>query len=141
MAVKTSLYDALEYAGQVEEAAKSHRKEMKRKKEQEKTSTDEDRKTPNTGEFLSGFWKEDRLIQSALRKVTKKGSCQGCERTANIVKDEKGPPVCWDFYKKVRKKEEISSGFLGISSFYGLTHGLMPRFWDGGQRPLCETQP
>ena len=34
MAVKNNLYDALEYAGQVEEAAKSHRKEMKRKKEQ-----------------------------------------------------------------------------------------------------------
>ena len=64
MAVENNLYDALEYAGQVEEAAKSHRKEMKRKKEQEKTSTDEDRKTPNTGEFLSGFWKEDRLIPS-----------------------------------------------------------------------------
>ena len=32
MAVKNNLYDALEYAGQVEEAAKPHRKEMKRKK-------------------------------------------------------------------------------------------------------------
>ncbi len=31
MPVKNNLYDALEYAGQVEEAAKSHRKEMKRK--------------------------------------------------------------------------------------------------------------
>lgn len=29
MAVKNYLYDALEYAGQVEETAKSHRKEMK----------------------------------------------------------------------------------------------------------------
>lgn len=64
MAVKNNLYDALEYAGQVEEAAKSHRKKMKRKKEQEETLTDENKKTPNTGEFLSGFWKEDRLIPS-----------------------------------------------------------------------------
>ncbi len=64
MAVKNNLYDALEYAGQVEEAAKSHRKEMKRKKEQAETSVDEDRKAPNTGEFLSGFWAEDRLIPS-----------------------------------------------------------------------------
>ncbi|MCI8724065.1 MAG: transposase [Ruminococcus sp.] len=64
MAVKNNLYDALEYAGQVEEAAKSHRKEMKRKKEQAETSADEDRKAPNTGEFLSGFWAEDRLIPS-----------------------------------------------------------------------------
>lgn len=64
MPVKNNLYDALEYAGQVEEAAKSHRKEMKRKKEQGETSAEEDRKTPNTGEFLSGFWSEDRLIPS-----------------------------------------------------------------------------
>ena len=64
MAVRNNLYDALEYAGQVEEAAKSHRKEMKRKKEQGETSAEEDRKTPNTGEFLSGFWSEDRLIPS-----------------------------------------------------------------------------
>lgn len=64
MAVRNNLYDALEYAGQVEEAAKSHRKEMKRKKEQGETSAGEDRKTPGAGEFLSGFWAEDRLIPS-----------------------------------------------------------------------------
>lgn len=64
MAVKNNLYDALEYAGQVEEASKSHRKEMKRKKEQRGASADEDKKTPNTGEFLSGFWAGDRLIPS-----------------------------------------------------------------------------
>ena len=64
MAVKNNLYDALEYAGQVEEAAKSHRKEMKRKKEQGEISSEEARKTPDSGEFLSGFWVEDRLIPS-----------------------------------------------------------------------------
>lgn len=64
MAVKNNLYDVLEYAGQVEEAAKSHRKEMKQKKEQGAADTDSDKKTPSTGEFLSGFWKEDRLIPS-----------------------------------------------------------------------------
>jgi len=64
MAVKNNLYDALEYAGQVEEAAKSHRKELKRKKEQGETSAGEDRKTPSTGEFLGGFWREDRLVPS-----------------------------------------------------------------------------
>ena len=37
---------------------------MKQKKEQGKTSADEDRKTPSAGEFLGGFWKEDRLIPS-----------------------------------------------------------------------------
>ena len=64
MAVKNNLYDALEYAGQVEEAAKSHRNEMKRKKEQGEDPVDEYRKTPNAGEFLSGFWVEDRLVPS-----------------------------------------------------------------------------
>lgn len=44
MAVKNNLYDALDYAGQVEE-----------------TTTN---KKPTFGEFLSGFWKEDRLIPS-----------------------------------------------------------------------------
>jgi len=64
MPVKNNLYDALEYAGQVEEAAKSHRKEMKRKKEQGKASAEGGGKTPSAGEFLSGFWAEDRLIPS-----------------------------------------------------------------------------
>ena len=64
MAVKNNLYDALEYAGQVEEAAKSHRQEMRRKREQGEEVVSEGRKTPSTGEFLSGFWREDRLIPS-----------------------------------------------------------------------------
>lgn len=64
MAVKNNLYDALEYAGQVEEAAKSHRQEMKQWKEQNETESGENKKTPNSGEFLSGFWAEDRLIPS-----------------------------------------------------------------------------
>ena len=64
MPVKNNLYDALEYAGQVEEAAKSHRKEMKRKKEKGEAFAEEGGKTPSAGEFLSGFWMEDRLIPS-----------------------------------------------------------------------------
>ena len=64
MPVKNNLYDALEYAGQVEEAAKSHRKEMKRKKEEGEESAEEGGKTPSAGEFLSGFWVDDRLIPS-----------------------------------------------------------------------------
>lgn len=58
MAVKNNLYDALEYAGQVEETAKSHHRAMKLVKEQKGNVT----KTPNASEFLSGFWKEDKLI-------------------------------------------------------------------------------
>ncbi|MCM1122617.1 MAG: transposase [Eubacterium sp.] len=64
MAVKNNLYDALEYAGQVEEAARSHRREMKRQKEENRAGAFEDKKIPNVGEFLSGFWKEDRLLPS-----------------------------------------------------------------------------
>ena len=57
-AVKNNLYDALEYAGQVEEAARSHRRAQKAEKGQRKHTA------PDSGEFLSGFWKEDRLIPS-----------------------------------------------------------------------------
>ena len=46
MAVKNNLYDALEYAGQVEEMAKSHRQEMKKRKEQDGTESGEDKKIP-----------------------------------------------------------------------------------------------
>ncbi len=70
MAVKNNLYDALEYAGQVEEAAKSHRKNMKKdamhhlKKAQGHSSAEGGKKSPRAGEFLSGFWADDRLIPS-----------------------------------------------------------------------------
>jgi len=42
----------------VEEAARSHRRAQKAEKGQRK------HKAPDSGEFLSGFWKEDRLIPS-----------------------------------------------------------------------------
>lgn len=68
MPVRNYLYDALEYVGQVEEAAKSHKKEMQGRKKGEKTegevTGEEVGKIPSTEEFLSGFWKEDRLIPS-----------------------------------------------------------------------------
>lgn len=64
MAVRNNLYDALEYAGQVEGAARSHRKEIRRRKEQDGGDEKDGKKTPSAGEFLSGFWKEDRLIPS-----------------------------------------------------------------------------
>lgn len=57
MAVRNNLYDALEYAGQVEEAARSHRAEMKKR-------SSESGDSPSPNEFLSGFWKDDRLIPS-----------------------------------------------------------------------------
>lgn len=48
MPVKDGLYDFMEYAGQVQAAAKSHRKAEK--------------KSDQGAEFLSGFYKRDRLI-------------------------------------------------------------------------------
>lgn len=55
MPVKDMLYDALEYAAQVEKAAKSHRDARKGKNSIEG-------KKPTAGEYLTGFYKEDRLI-------------------------------------------------------------------------------
>lgn len=65
--VRNNLYDALEYAGQVSEAAKSHRKAMKKEKEASEHGEEissKNKKEVSSGEFLSGFWDEDRLIPS-----------------------------------------------------------------------------
>ncbi|MBQ8815967.1 MAG: Rpn family recombination-promoting nuclease/putative transposase [Lachnospiraceae bacterium] len=56
MPVRDMLYDALQYAAQVEKAARSHKEARKAK------DTEELAKNPNSGEYLSGFYKEDRLI-------------------------------------------------------------------------------
>ncbi len=72
MPVRNYLYDALEYAGQVEEAARSHKKEREEQKKKtreagkyEGEETDgQGRKTFGSEEFLSGFGKEDKLIPS-----------------------------------------------------------------------------
>ncbi len=64
MAVKNMVYDALQYASQVEKAAKSHRDRGKRKGAQ-KAETASAEKTgirPEAGEYLSGFYKGDRLL-------------------------------------------------------------------------------
>jgi len=62
--VKNGLYDMLEYAGQVEEAARSHRRAMKQAKEKGNTDSSVGQRKPNAGEFLSGFWKTDHLVPS-----------------------------------------------------------------------------
>ena len=56
MPVRNMVYDALQYAAQVEEAARSHREARKAGDPKEMA------KKPNAGEYLSGFYKEDRLI-------------------------------------------------------------------------------
>ena len=61
MPVKDMVYDALQYAAQVEEAAKTHRREIKERKKAPFNDTKE-KKKPNSGEYLSGFYKEDKLI-------------------------------------------------------------------------------
>ena len=48
MPVKNMVYDSLEYAGQVEKSSKSHREARQR--------------APTSGEYLSGFYRDDRLI-------------------------------------------------------------------------------
>lgn len=58
MPVKDMVYDALQYASQVEEAAKSHRRKAKENSDVQSPNT----KRPNSGEYLSGFYKEDRLL-------------------------------------------------------------------------------
>lgn len=64
MAVKNMVYDALQYAAQVEKAAKSHRDAAKKKK-QETTEAVKNEKPDiriEAGEYLSGFYKGDRLL-------------------------------------------------------------------------------
>lgn len=66
MPVKNNLYDAIEYACQVEEIAKIHRKQMKYKKAGKLAGDKESEGTEKVSgdEFLSGFWKSDRLVPS-----------------------------------------------------------------------------
>ena len=54
MPVKNMVYDSLEYAAQVQKAEASHKKARKEKEPKEKK--------PDSAEFLSGFYREDRLL-------------------------------------------------------------------------------
>ncbi len=67
MPVRDMLYDAMQYAKQVEKAAKSHRDAAKAKAEkrwQDHTGSAVSQKehTASSGEYLSGFYKNDRLV-------------------------------------------------------------------------------
>ena len=64
MPVKNMVYDALQYAAQVEKAAKSHRKA---EKERAKIRNSEGKKEgsppgPSSKEYLSSFYQDDRLV-------------------------------------------------------------------------------
>ena len=64
MPVKNMVYDALQYAAQVEKAAKSHRKAERERSEAKKAG--EQKKDlssgPSSREYLSGFYRDDRLV-------------------------------------------------------------------------------
>ena len=56
MPVRNMVYDALQYAAQVEETARAHRKARKAGEPEELE------KNPDASEYLSGFYRDDRLI-------------------------------------------------------------------------------
>ena len=70
LSMKMKIYDALEYPGQVTEAAKFHRKELKKEKErklgQGEEISNEGKKSLTSDDFLSDFWGggDDWLIPS-----------------------------------------------------------------------------
>ena len=59
--VKNGVYDFLQLSHQVSEAASAHRQAMKEMRS-ESAETPQEKEEPTDGEFLSGFWKTDRLI-------------------------------------------------------------------------------
>lgn len=59
--VKNGVYDFLQLSHQVSEAASTHRQSMKESKSKQADNPQE-KEAPTDGEFLSGFWKTDRLI-------------------------------------------------------------------------------
>ena len=61
--VRNGVYDFLQLSHQVSEAARSHKQAMKETKtETEQPNKPHMEEKPTDGEFLSGFWKTDRLV-------------------------------------------------------------------------------
>ncbi|WP_300715280.1 Rpn family recombination-promoting nuclease/putative transposase, partial [uncultured Acetatifactor sp.] len=59
--VRNGVYDFLQLSRQVSKAASSHRQAMKKEKSGQPENPQR-KAAPTDGEFLSGFWKTDRLI-------------------------------------------------------------------------------
>ena len=59
--VRNGVYDFLQLSHQVSEAASTHKQAMKKMK-LEHANEPQEKREPTDGEFLSGFWKTDRLI-------------------------------------------------------------------------------
>lgn len=62
MPVRNMVYDALQYAAQVEEAARSHKKARVAQNTDNPDKSEKPEKSPDNAEYLSGFYREDRLI-------------------------------------------------------------------------------
>ena len=61
--VRNGVYDFLQLSHQVSEAARSHKQAMKETKSgAEPPNMPQMEEKPTDGEFLSGFWKTDRLV-------------------------------------------------------------------------------
>ena len=60
--VKNGVYNFLQLSHQVSEAANAHRQAMKKIKSEQPELHPQGKEDPTDGEFLSGFWKTDRLI-------------------------------------------------------------------------------
>ncbi|MCM1118427.1 MAG: Rpn family recombination-promoting nuclease/putative transposase [bacterium] len=59
--VKNGVYDFLQLSHQVSEASNAHRQAIKESKSKQ-VDNPQEKEAPTNGEFLSGFWKTDRLI-------------------------------------------------------------------------------
>ena len=62
MPVRNMLYDATQYARQVEDAARSHLAERKQNREKLEAGQPVEGEKISSGEFLSGFYKSDKLL-------------------------------------------------------------------------------
>lgn len=79
MPVKNMVYDALEYAGQVENSARSHR---------------EAKQWPSTsGEYLTGFYKDDRLIPVITTVVYFGSDTWNAPRSLHEMLSVQGPEI------------------------------------------------
>ena len=68
--VRNGVYDFLQLSHQVSEAARSHKQAMKETKSgAEPPNKPQMEEKPTDGEFLSGFWKTDRLVPAGSDAV------------------------------------------------------------------------
>lgn len=64
MPVRNMVYDALQYAAQVEQVAKIHRESMKKANKRVGESKEQTSNVINGGEYLTGFYRNDKLLSA-----------------------------------------------------------------------------